>query len=455
MVYTPVKKRGNKGFRYGKKPPRRAGFRTGVAFDKNALKSNYTMQKYRNGFNLMWRLEGKYMRRIGMKKSGEYNKSNQHEGRMFSLPNEVSLSELQAGKLMRKCYKKGATKSQLNAIRKTLSYAFQLTTGQEGNFDAVETAWGSFDPRNFAEPTKRMMPKRVIHPSRLADAFTTQWTAACGIPFPAWCVGLMITWDWCVCGGRSGCDLEKLKNSTVHQVNAAEGWMRTRMKGGRSKLERKKGVRPWYTYRLCFCPQGKHVAIPDEFYESLDANNNPTEPATFCTTCPLNAFQFIKWGLPDNDTRLYPRWLEKQNRYSDESVGKKKLIPTSNRWLKAQGANPDDEPYCSNSGRKALGRWCDATNTPYRESFEIHGDLQDTWLKYYQKSLKNDRLSRQRNQSRQPEPCLKALRRFAKYCGRGTTEDDPENMDRKEKLLALLARKLGAEREVAEILLNS
>ena len=69
--------------------------------------------------------------------------------------------------------------------------------------------------------------------------------------------------------------------------------------------------------------------------------------------------------------------------------------------------------------------------------------------------MKNDRLSRQRNQSRQPEPCLKALRRFAKYCGRGTSEDDPENMDRKEKLLALLARKLGAEREVAEILLNS
>ena len=193
MVYTPVKKRGRKGFRYGKKPPRRAGFRTGVAFDKNALKSNYTMQKYRNGFNLLWRLEPKYMSRIGMKKSGKYKKSNQHEGRMFSLPNEVSLSELQAGKLMRKCYKKGATKSQLNAIRKTLSYAFQLTTGQDGNYDEVETAWSSFDPRNFAEPTKRMMPRRVIPPARLADAFTTEWTPDCGVPFPEWCVGLMIT----------------------------------------------------------------------------------------------------------------------------------------------------------------------------------------------------------------------------------------------------------------------
>ena len=68
-----VKKRGRPGFRDGKKPPRRAGFRTGVAFDKNAMKSIYTMQKYRNGFYLLWRFVGKYMKRIGMKKPGEYH----------------------------------------------------------------------------------------------------------------------------------------------------------------------------------------------------------------------------------------------------------------------------------------------------------------------------------------------------------------------------------------------
>ena len=104
-----------------------------MAFDKNAMKSVYTMQKYRTGFYLLWRLGSKYMKRIGMKKPGEYKQSNQHNGRMFALPKEVSLSELQAGKLMRMCYKQGATKSQLRAIRKTLSYAYQLTTGNDGN----------------------------------------------------------------------------------------------------------------------------------------------------------------------------------------------------------------------------------------------------------------------------------------------------------------------------------
>ena len=144
-----------------------------MAFDKNAMKSIYTMQKYRNGFYLLWRFVGKYMKRVGMKKPGEYNRSNQHNDRMFALPKEISLSELQAGKLMRKCYKQGTTNSQLKAVRKTLSYAYQLTTGNEGNYNEVEVAWSSFDPRNFGEPTRRMMPTRVIPPGLLADAFTT------------------------------------------------------------------------------------------------------------------------------------------------------------------------------------------------------------------------------------------------------------------------------------------
>ena len=424
-----------------------------MAFDKNAMKSIYTMQKYRNGFYLLWKFVGKYMKRIGMKKPGEYNRSNQHNGRMFALPKEISLSELQAGKLMRKCYKQGTTNSQLKAVRKTLSYAYQLTTGNEGNYNEVEVAWSSFDPRNFGEPTRRMMPTRVIPPRRLADAFTTEWTAACGMNFAEWCVALIIVWDWCVCGGRSGCDLEKLKKSDDHQVNAAEGWMRTGMKGGRSKLEKKKGIRAWYTYRVCLCPQGKHKGIPADFFQELPLDHCPTEPIPFCTTCPLNAYQFIRWATPEGDTKLYPRWLERQNKFSSTSIGRWKVIPTANRWLKAQGANPGDEPYCSNSGRKALAQWCDATNAPYPESFQIHGDHQDTWLKYYQKSLKHDRTMRQRTQSRHPEDCIKALNRFATYAGRGTA-GDPENMDAKEKLLALLGRKLGAHREVAEILLN-
>ena len=45
---------------------------------------------------------------------------------MFAFPREVTLTGLQAGILMRKTYKAGATKSQLEAVRKMLSFAWQL-----------------------------------------------------------------------------------------------------------------------------------------------------------------------------------------------------------------------------------------------------------------------------------------------------------------------------------------
>ena len=123
------------------------------------------------------------------------------------------------------------------------------------------------------------------------------------------------------------------------------------------------------------------------------------------------------------DHRCYPRWDER-GFWAHNNVANP--VEMALWWFEAQGEKPyDGGRFSSNAGRKSLARWCHHLNVPYVESFEIHGDLQDTWLKYYQKSLKNDRLSRQRNQSRQPEPCLTALRRFAKYCGRGSTEDDP------------------------------
>ena len=45
----------------------------------------------------MWRFAGPYLNRIGVKRKDEYSKSNQHEGKMFALPKEVSISGIQAG----------------------------------------------------------------------------------------------------------------------------------------------------------------------------------------------------------------------------------------------------------------------------------------------------------------------------------------------------------------------
>ena len=108
---------------------------------------------------------------------------------MFALPSEVSISGLQAGQLMRHCYKAGATKSQLETVSKTLSYAYQLTTGFDGNFDEVEIARTSFDPREYGAPTQRVMPVRIVPPRRLGDAFLKEWEAGCGMDLAEWCVG--------------------------------------------------------------------------------------------------------------------------------------------------------------------------------------------------------------------------------------------------------------------------
>ena len=108
---------------------------------------------------------------------------------MFALPSAVSLTGLQAGTILRTCYKRGATKSQLESVRKTLAYAFQLTTGFDGNYDEVEIAANSFDPLEYGKPTRTVMPVRIIPPDRLADAFLKEWAPDCGMSLPEWCVG--------------------------------------------------------------------------------------------------------------------------------------------------------------------------------------------------------------------------------------------------------------------------
>ena len=248
------------------------------------------------------------------------------------------------------------------------------------------------------------MPKRIISPRRLADAFTTEWSPACGIDYPAWCVGENITWHWCVNGDRPIVDLKKMKFSKTHEICLAEGWMRTKFVGGRSKLENKKGTREWWGYMCCLCPGGKHVPPPADL--RLNARGNPTEPVEFCTSCPLNTVSIVFRLLPTSKPRLFPRWLTKSGRFSvEEGIDTANLTCVANQWLRAQGSNPDNEDYCSNGGRKALGKLCSATKTPFKVSFEVHGDLSKTWGKHYEPGVERDRAFHRRTQSKIVEEC--------------------------------------------------
>ena len=124
-------------------------------------------------------------------------------------------------------------------------------------------------------------------------------------------------------------------------------------------------------------------------------------------------------------------------------------------WLDAQGANPDGVRFCSNSGRKTLGKWCDEFNVPYEESLEIHGDHWDTWKKNYQPRLRREPELNRRTQSPDPDVCLKALNRFARGIGRGSQQrEDPLVFSNNQlgQLLAASLRANGQGQLVAQIL---
>ena len=165
--------------------PRRAGWRRQLEFEKNELRAHKTMECFRYGFRLWWRGCPKYLRQIGMGKVGSFCKSNHHNGEMFALPGEFSLTKEQAAKVLFKCYKsKKFTFSQMRTIKKTLSYAYQLQGGIPGkNFETVPGVWlivqeegGTTKPQeHFCVPT------RVPLPAELKKAFTTEFREECGI----------------------------------------------------------------------------------------------------------------------------------------------------------------------------------------------------------------------------------------------------------------------------------
>ena len=413
---TKSKGRGRPSFKDGKKPPRRCGFDVGVAFDKNDLKTHETMKKYRTGYRFAWSKPRvrQHMKRIGLKEPGTYNTGNQMEGEMFSLPSEVSMTGKQAGTLMRLCFQAGGTLSQLENVRKLLSYAHQLTTGsKKGNFKAVYQQWDSQNPNKYLNPTQKVKAEVSPECEDVTTMFTTPFDAAKGMPFPRWNVSQLLTFDSLISGARSVTDLARIKKSTEHTYAPSQGWMSTSMVGGRAKLERSKGTRAWSVYRPCMCPDGKHIPPPEDWHMKLDHLSNP-KSITWCTTCPLNAFKCIRDLLPEEDLRTYPKWIDAQQRYGKDNLGPDPMKRATMAWIDLQGGNPDGLVYDTNGGRKTLGKMCQKYGVVYHESFEIHGDLWSTWCSYYQERLARDPLFKRRTQSTDPDVCLVALRKFAR-----------------------------------------
>ena len=101
-----------------------------------------------------------------------------------------------------------------------------------------------------------------------------------------------------------------------------------------------------------------------------------TRPVQFDPCCPLAAVEFVFQfqHMEDVPKRLYPRFLEKSSggpaRLGDRNIGSPSQAAVD--FMVVQGLPKFD----TNSGRKALARWCKKLNVPYPLSVHIHGDLQ-------------------------------------------------------------------------------
>lgn len=227
--------------------------------------------------------------------------------------------------------------------------------------------------------------------------------------FAPWVTGLLACWCWAVCGCRSVCDINSLKTSTQHTINASEGWASTAFSQGRNKLcGKKKGTRPWNCFFICCCPKGKHVAVSKEWAWSLKPDGTIRTQPQFPTECPLNCLQLKEIRAGDSSMKLFSKWTKTPQNWASNHGD---VVQLAKRWLSAQDCDAE-RPYDTNSGRKSLAAWLDETNTPYPQGFEVHGDLYDVWSENYQTNLPFSDFSR-RVQSVDPRTATKALRRLA------------------------------------------
>ena len=251
-------------------------------------------------------------------------------------------------------------------------YAFELCgLGAPGdNYKGVKEVWGIVRQEELPENVTTTVPVRVPTPQELKKAFSREWSANHGWCLMKWLGGLVAAYDGFIFGLRSREDMDRVKKSTSHQQDWANGWQCTSMLGGRAKLcGTKRNSRPWKVWRVCFCPGKKHIRPPARFCEEVDLSGNARVEVKWCTLCPLAALEFM-WqhqGRPSAQgrPRCYAKWLP-TGRYGKSNVSD--VAGLAIDWLVSQGATTNR--YDSNSGRKSLSRWTRHLNIPYEESFQ-------------------------------------------------------------------------------------
>ena len=411
-------RRGQASYVECSKPTKGSGLLNRITRRLNSKKSNSTMKIYRQGYLLCWRHCSKYMTEHGIPPPHSFRKNNMHGGVLWDCQTEVKITGHQCAKLLELLWEsKQVTLDQLKMVSKTWSYTYSLVYHEpQSNFPVVKLQMKSLKGEVHA-PSQNKKPERIPQTGHLKQGFTTEWRRDCGMAFLPWCVGLLASWDYLALGMRRKEDLNRIKRSSEHVMAEDKTWQKTMLHGGRCKLTGdKKGNRPWGAYRICLCKGGKHQGpLKEDVYPfRFDKAGNPKKDPTWCTTCPISCVEVVFGQQTHNQKKgVYRKWL-KTGRMNLENVND--LHELSMTWMRSQKALTGEE-FSRNCGRKSLGRWTSQLNVEYEQSVEIHGDHEDTWRKYYDKSVKNPSKYECREQSEDPTIATAALRKLSEYFG--------------------------------------
>jgi len=374
---------------------------------------------------------------------------------MWAHKNECNMTNIVAGNIIEKCYEsRKLTYAQMRQVRRSLSYSYYLREGVcSDNWPEVKAQWHSFDMTTLPGPKARRMPTDIPTPHNLKAAATKPWTPASEWSLTWFSTGVIANYDSNWYGLRPNVDIRKVKFAEEHFVNVNEGYGWTEMFEGRAKLPlQKRKTRPWKVFRVCLCPNGKHVPVPDDIV--VDKDGNPFEKPTWHTYCPIAAMEFIRNVQQRDDWQIYPKWFNRAGRYGKgKGSNIADVAKFANEWLNLQGVKADEGRHFSrNCGRKSLARWLDHLDIPYTESMPIHGDNEDVWVDHYQDNLATTKY-RVRKQSHDPDICCKALRKFARWC-RSDDGAPAKPLNREEKLSVAILERLGGANEVKKILME-
>ena len=424
------RKRGPTSFRKSKKLFRKAGFESRLRYELDGGKSDKAGEGYRYGYRLMWVAAAEKMKQLKMPKVGSFDENNGHGGVIWGWKRECTMSDNKAKQILLACAQsKKLSLPQMQMVRRSMAYAWQLLgkdSEDKDNFPSIKRVWRVVKQQGCPQSLTTTLPTIIPTPDQLKQAFNSTWNPTRKLSFLESVVGRRAAADIFLAGSRSKEDVDRLKKSRVHQVDFAAGWMRTQFKGGRAKLiGQKKGGRDWWMWNVCWCPGGKHQRVNPRAPFCLDAKGNPrTGKAPFEERCILAGFEFSSMFAGDKSKwRRYPNVLKgKRNggRYGNSNVGP--VVELAIEWLLDQGVGDRDQPFSSNSGRKALAGMLTFLNVIFEEGFEMHGDLPSTWTDHYQPGcIQANPNFRRRKQSTDPGVATRALRRFGQFFGLGAT----------------------------------